>query len=305
VDYVAPSYNEPGVVEHYVCSGCEKYFSDERAKIELKRRDLAIPQLISYKGDMAEVSIDAMNLAITEAGKALNVKIVAHNEETPATKVSIPLIPVMSIANANKTLTIVTDKVSANMDQKLMKLLAQSEGKIVLDVKEIALDTLNQNQTAAMAEFPVYQAIDATLMAGEQIISDFGDGKVTMKVSFTPAEGTTAREYQLWYIAEDGTIEKLRTRYENGQLVVNMKHFSQYIIVHTGASVEWYVWVLLAVLILAAAAIVLLVIMKKRKGAAAEETVDGEAVAAEAADVAEELSIEEQIEKAIEETTEV
>lgn len=311
VDAKAPTLNEEGNILHYACTTCEKFYADEWAMEELKRRDLKLPALISYNALEAKISIEGLNLAIEQAGSAKNVQIQATNEEYPVSRVSLPMIPLKNLASAGKSLTIVTDKVSATMDKNMLAVIAENGGKeATFQVREILLEDLNKEQRAAVeaAECPTWQIIDAKLSCGDTDIHDFAGGKITMKIFFTPEEGASVREYQLWYIAEDGTIEKLSTRYEDGRLVANMSHFSQYLIVRTGYNVDWYVWVLLAVLILAAAAVVVLLILKKRKAAGkADEAAEGqepEAPAEEAAE-AEELSIEDQIEKAIQETTEV
>jgi hypothetical protein len=61
--------------------------------------------------------------------------------------------------------------------------------------------------------------LDITLSVGEETISNFHGGNATIRVPFTPAEGSAGEDYAVWYIPEDGKqVQKMKTTYEDGYL---------------------------------------------------------------------------------------
>ena len=98
----------------------------------------------------------------------------------------------------------------------------------------------------------------------------------TLSVPFEISNGLKAEKFAVWYVADDGTIEKLDTYYEDGHLVWDAGHFSDFIIVYegdetpttpggvqTGDNSMIWLWVTMAVV--SAGAIFFLVFWKRRK----------------------------------------
>ncbi|MBO5669598.1 MAG: hypothetical protein J6R75_04455, partial [Candidatus Methanomethylophilaceae archaeon] len=63
--------------------------------------------------------------------------------------------------------------------------------------------------------------------------SDFGDNEVTVSVDYALAEGEDASTLAVWYMNEDTmTLEKVKSEYVDGKLVITMDHFSYWVIGH-------------------------------------------------------------------------
>ena len=71
----------------------------------------------------------------------------------------------------------------------------------------------------------------AQILCGNTTISNFGSGKVELRIPFAVEEGKSGSNYKIVYVADDGSMEEIATKYENGQLVVELEHFSEYVIV--------------------------------------------------------------------------
>lgn len=75
-------------------------------------------------------------------------------------------------------------------------------------------------------------------------------------IPFELAEGRTAEDYKIMYVAEDGTIEEINTAYLGGNLVVELGHFSEYVIVDlTKDEVKMTTAMIVAISVIAALAL--------------------------------------------------
>ena len=92
-------------------------------------------------------------------------------------------------------------------------------------------ENLEDAQVEALEDYNVAMTFAVTLVCDGQEISTFGTGKVTVRVPFTPAEGTLASEYRIAYISDDGDVEILETVSGDGYLEVTLEHFSEYAVV--------------------------------------------------------------------------
>ena len=63
-------------------------------------------------------------------------------------------------------------------------------------------------------------------------IHDFKGGKATVSIKFTPAAGTDEKHYHMYYVPQDGQIERYVTKYLDGMLQFVTTHFSDYAIVY-------------------------------------------------------------------------
>ena len=77
----------------------------------------------------------------------------------------------------------------------------------------------------------VAAVISAQVICDNVAISDFGGGKVRVKIPFEIERGKNAEGFKFMYIADDGSIEEIPTSYVNGELVVELEHFSEYVII--------------------------------------------------------------------------
>ena len=259
VEAVAPTYTADGSAEHYACA-CGALFADAEGKTATTKEALILPQLIEIKESTAEVSTGAVDTAIKEAETTGSVTIdlveVADEEaakpedgtETkpePAPVVSSAALPVTSLEKVAEiseeaTLTLNMTEVTVTMDAKTMAAVAeQSAGATVtLKVEKIETKALTEEQQAVIEDKEVAVVVTATMISNNVAISDFKGGEVTIALPFTLPEGTEGSDFQVYYVADDGTMTAHETEYKNGCLVFSTTHFSDYVVVNTAAPAD-------------------------------------------------------------------
>lgn len=247
----AATYTAPGNTAYYTCTACAKLFADAVGKTETTLEKVTIPQLIKVEEEKAEIKEEAVDTAISEAVSAgtagdvvLDLNEVATDSaaenETPAAVISaeLPVASLEKVAEISEdaTLTVSMADATVVVDAAAMEAVAeQAEGTTVtLKVEQVEAETLTQTQQAAVAEHKVAKVITASFVCSEgKEIHDFQGGSVTVAMPFTPEEGTEGTDYQVLYIADDGSIEEIATTYANGTLIFTLEHFSEYVVVNT------------------------------------------------------------------------
>ena len=258
VDEIPATYTAPGVKAHYVCKVCAEKFLDAEGKTKATDADLAIAQLIEVVGEKAEVSTGAVDKAIEEAATSGDKKDVVldltHEEVVgevakPVTKTEIPVAAIEKVAEAEASLTLTKEDATVTLDTKALDTVAKvvkEEGavNVTLSVKDGETKELTVKQQEAVKviaeEKKVAKVISAELLvqtaAGEKKIctegEGFGGGTVTVKIPFTPETGFQGSDYMVIYVADDGSTKEIPTAFKDGCLVVELEHFSDYVIVN-------------------------------------------------------------------------
>jgi len=256
VEAKAATYTEDGNIEHYACA-CGKLFADAESKKEIT--DVVIPQLIKVEEEKAEVSKDAVDNALADAkekaeetGKPVEViievpkaPVVEKPEEKPqeVIKVELPVEALENVAKEEATLTVVLPSVTVTVDTDALKSITeQAAGNTVtLVVEQIEEETLTKEQQEVVKKYDVAVTIKAEFICqetNEKIWTEDNNaekesGSVTVKMPFTPAEGTEGADYTVLFIDDDGTVKEIETAFEDGHLVFALEHFSEYVVVNT------------------------------------------------------------------------
>lgn len=268
VEAKAATYTEAGNIEHYACA-CGKLFADAEGKKEIT--DVVIPQLIKVEEEKAEVSEGAVDNALADAkekaeetGKPVEVIIevpkapVVENpeggetgtpEEKPeqkpqeVVKVELPVQALENVAKEEANLTVVMPSVTVTVDTDALNAVTeQAAGNTVtLVVEQVKEETLTEKQQEAVKKYDVAVTIKAEFICqetNEKIWTEDNNtekqtGSVTVKMPFTPAEGSQGSDYTVLYIADDGSVKEIKTSYEDGNLVFALEHFSEYVVVNT------------------------------------------------------------------------
>lgn len=252
------TYTEDGNIEYYACAACDKRFYDAEGK-KVITGSVILPQLIEVVGDKAEVSTGAVDKAIEEAATSGDKKDVVldltHEEVVgevakPVTKTEIPVAAIEKVAEAEASLTLTKEDATVTLDTKALETVAEAvkkEGavKVIVAVKDVETKELTVKQQEAVKviaeEKKVAKVISAELLvqtaAGEKKIctegeGGFGGGTVTVKIPFTPETGFKGTDYSVIYVADDGSTKEIPTAFKDGCLVVELEHFSDYVIVN-------------------------------------------------------------------------
>ena len=192
---------------------------------------------------------------------------------------TLPFLP--SCSGSSEALQIDFPHGSVKLDDKALRAIIDTVGEettVTLVLESVGTERLNDKQDAALEGQRIYGGYEAYLVCNTTgiRISDFKGGAATLSVPFKIPNGLKAERFAVWYVADDGTIEKLDTHYEDGHLVWDVGHFSDFIIVYegdetpttpggaqTGDDSMIGLWVTIAVL--SAGMIFFLVFWKRRK----------------------------------------
>ena len=221
----------------------------------------------------AEITEDIVDEAITNAGTSNVVTLPMEDVAKDVTSVEIPVASLDAVAESDKALTIETANAVVTLDKKALEKVVGEAGtqtSIVLVIDDIKEDALNAKQKDAIKDKAIEQVISAEILCNDKVISDFDGGKVTVEIPFTPAEGLKGSDYKVIYVADDGKTEDIATTYKDGCLVVQLDHFSEYVIVKSGVAGSEVtgdntnMWVWLVMICLSAVVLGRVAIAKKR-----------------------------------------
>lgn len=179
---------------------------------------------------VANVTTEDMDKAIAES-KDGNVTVHAGG----TTGAQLPVASLTDVAEADATLTVTMADATVTIDQAALAAVAEQAGgaTVTLEVKSIPENQLNAAQQKAVEKQDVEMTISASFLSAGKNISDFQGGSVTVSVPFALETGTTAADYKVLYIADDGSVEEIASSYANGCLVFTLNHFSEYVVVNT------------------------------------------------------------------------
>lgn len=168
-------------------------------------------------------------------------------EEKPqeVVKVELPVQALESVVKEEANLTVVMPSVTVTMDTNaLQSVTEQAAGNAVtLVVEQVKEETLTEKQQEVVSKYDVAVTIKAEFICQttqEKIWTEEANtgketGSVTVKMPFTPEQGTKGADYQVLYIADDGTVKEVKTTYVDGHLVFALEHFSEYVVVNTAS----------------------------------------------------------------------
>lgn len=180
------------------------------------------------------VSEEKVDEAIKEAANSDTVTIPLDEKAENVSKVELPVEAVKTVLEAKKGLQLETTKAIATFDVKALEKIAKDADttpSITLKLEEIKKDVLNVKQQEAIKKETVEMVLSAELLCNDKLITEFGGGKVELKIPFIPPKGTEGKDYKVLHIADDGKVEKIDTSYKNDCIVIQLEHFSEYVIV--------------------------------------------------------------------------
>lgn len=231
VEAKAATNTTEGNHEYYTCDVCNNMFKDSEGTKLTNKAEVTIAKLIIVENNNATVDKVVVDTAVAESGNSSVVELPAVEN---ATSVTVPVESVKAVENADKGLTVATKDTTVTLDAKAVEEVAKQAGtatKITIEVTKTEEKTLNKEQKEAIKDKEVAIVLSAKILADGNEISNFNGGKVKVEIPFTPAEGTKGSDYKVYYVADDGKVEAIPTRYVKEKLVVELEHFSEYVVV--------------------------------------------------------------------------
>ena len=178
-----------------------------------------------------ETETKSIEINLSETGN--NVKEAALPVSSLNEIVRIMDEPNNKLDNITIKLSTATVEVSEHTLKAVLSKTTGNDLRLVVD--DIHKDTLNNTQKEAVKNQNVHQCIDAYFISNGVRIGDFQGGTATIRLPFNVPEGLNGNGFSVWYVGDDGTIEKHDTEYVNGELVFTVSHFSDYVVVYDGA----------------------------------------------------------------------
>ena len=92
---------------------------------------------------------------------------------------------------------------------------------------EDAKDKLTEEQKEAVGDRPVY---DINIKAGNENITSFDGKTITISLPYTLKAGEDPENIVVYYVKEDGSLEKVNCTYKDGKVIFETDHLSKYVI---------------------------------------------------------------------------
>ena len=130
-------------------------------------------------------------------------------------------------------------------DTAMRAIVDQAAGDVIkFNFDDVGLDRLNATQKDAVQDMDIRKGYEAYITVNDQRIGDFRGGEVEIVVPYVVPEGEELRFFSVWYIADDGSLEKQESTYDGKEKCFIVNHFSDYVIVYEPESSN-HGWVLL------------------------------------------------------------
>lgn len=247
---VEASITTAGYSGDRVCKICNKLIESGKT----------IPALVIVENETAKVESDVLDQAINEATNKDIVELDLTKVGETVTSVEISSMSIEAVKQSNKPLEVKVANATVIFDTKALEEVARNVKNaetVTLKVEKANEETLNKEQKEAIKDKKLEMVISVELLTGDETLSDFKGGKVNVKIPFTPENGAKGEDYKIIYIADDGSIQEIDTKYIDGNLVVELEHFSDYAVIKVAEKDETpkmgtintlYIWVTLAVI---------------------------------------------------------
>jgi len=233
------------------------------------------PAASYIKVENGSATITDTNVKVEE-GKdiVIDVSAVVPDTETEGETAKVESVVIGSavvdkIVEADTKVEIKLPDATVSFDKDAMGAIGQqAEGKdVTIVATEVKTEELNDKQQAALEKQAVHTVLNLEAKAGDEKITEFGGGKVTISVAFELPEGTVADDFVVAYVADDGTITLMPTEYADGVLSFETTHFSSYVVMAVSDNPktgDTSLSVVIALLALSGAACVTLCANKRR-----------------------------------------
>ena len=184
----------------------------------------------TVKGRAATLSVDSNQIDQVIADGAKTVTVDLSGLEG-VDSVTLPVEIVSKTNGAKRTgLTVNLPDGAIALDQKALKTIASGEN-VTISIQQAELTDAQRKAVGSLAQ--VAAVVDVDLYVGAKQQSRFGGGVLTISIPYTPKKGEDTSNLAVWFIRDDGTIEKKSGSYdaESGCFVFKTKHLSRYLLV--------------------------------------------------------------------------
>ena len=187
--------------------------------------------------------------------------------EKKQTQLTIPREQLEQLVQAGSGLEIRRDDAVVLLDAWSLATAAEAgEGDVTLTLETLNHGHLSKAQKEAVEGKDFVTAVEISLHCGDTYIHDLGGGTAKVRIPLNPGKGNEGRDYDVYWLSGDGSLEKMDTKYENGALCFTTTHFSAFVVLQnkTAAGSSWLVPVLVILAVVAACGAAAFFVLRKK-----------------------------------------
>ena len=109
----------------------------------------------------------------------------------------------------------------------LSSILENTDADSVSFEVEDAKNKLTEEQKKAVGDRPVY---DINIKAGNENVTSFNGKTITISLPYTLKAGEDPKNIVVYYVKDDGSLEKMNCEYKDGKVIFDTDHLSKYVI---------------------------------------------------------------------------
>ena len=225
----APAYYDPDPVVNVPVSGDESSIkvkatvSGNTATVQPITK-AEIEKVVGSDVDTGMVEIDLSGLKQDVTGVKLPTETVEAIAEAAA-----------ETGNDTAGLALKLASGTLEFDAKALETIVKAAGNaknIEIHFDNVGITRLNADQKAAVSEMIVVGGFEAYVTVNGKRVSDFNGGSVTIYIPYEIPEGNNHAGYTVWFVAEDGTLEKQNATYDGTNHRFVVSHFSDYVLTY-------------------------------------------------------------------------
>ena len=189
----------------------------------------------------AEIKVDEkkaeelVHEAVTSGSNSVTL-VDKENIEGTVTSVTIPVSDLETISkqienNENvNSVSIATSVGEVIIEKEVLNDIIENANAetIVVEVVD-AKDQLNEEQKKTVGDNPVY---DVNIRAGSEYIKSFNGKTITVSIPYELQPGEDPNNLVVYYLKDDGTVEKMKGTYKDGQVSFETDHLSKFVIAY-------------------------------------------------------------------------
>ena len=183
--------------------------------IDDKKADELVHEAVSSGSDSITI-LDTKNVS----GNVSSVTVSTADLETISKK----------IENNNNidSVSIETSKGDIIIEKEVLSsILENTNADSVSFEVEDAKNKLTEEQKKAVGDRPVY---DINIKAGNENVTSFNGKTITISLPYTLKAGEDSKNIVVYYVKDDGSLEKVNCEYKNGKVIFDTDHLSKYVI---------------------------------------------------------------------------
>lgn len=149
-------------------------------------------------------------------------------------KIPAKTVAAVNTATGSEGLEIILPTGTVKLDKTALSSVASSNKDITVSVETVKTSTLTTAQKEALGDkLDSAIVVDINVLVNGVKVTNFNGGTLTVSFPYTPKSGEDTSKLTVWYMKDDGTIEKMGGHYDskNKCFVFDTTHLSKYVLV--------------------------------------------------------------------------